>query len=134
MTARTSWAPRRRAPCAEANQPAWHAVTSAEEAGPILRAFVGARPAEPCLLLLKGRKGKIKIHRKMVETRVPSDIYPLRGKANRACGETSRTLVSSDAAEGWPAADFDVASALDARGCRCFWVRPHTRGCPSRCF
>jgi hypothetical protein len=116
MTARTSWAPRRRAPCAEANQPAWRAAAPAEEAGPVLRAFVGARPAEPCLRLLKGRKGKIKIHRKMVETRVPSDIYPLRGKANRACGETSRTLVSSDAAEGWPAAGFDAASVSDARG------------------
>jgi hypothetical protein len=28
----------------------------AEEAGPVLRAFVGARPAEPYLCLLKGRK------------------------------------------------------------------------------
>jgi hypothetical protein len=77
---------------------------------------VGARPAEPCLRLLKERKGKIKIHRKMAETRVPSDTYPLRGKANRACGETSWPLVSTDAAEGWPAAGFDAASASDARG------------------
>jgi hypothetical protein len=90
--------PRRRVPCAEANQPAWRAVAPAEEAGPVLRAFVGARPAEPCLFLLKGRKDKIKIHRKMAETRVPSDTYPLRGKANRACGETSRAPVSADAA------------------------------------
>jgi hypothetical protein len=116
MTARASRAPRRRAPCVEANQPAWRAATSAEEARPILGAFVGARPAEPCLHLLKGRKDKIKIHRKMAETRVPLDTYPLRGKANRACGETSRTPVSTDAAEGWPAAGFDAASASDARG------------------
>jgi hypothetical protein len=116
MTARASWAPRRRAPCAEANQPAWHATAPDEEAGPVLRAFVGARPAEPRLRLLKGRKGKIKIHRKMTETRVPSDTYPLRGKANRACGETSRTSVSADAAEGCPAAGFSAASASDARG------------------
>jgi hypothetical protein len=77
---------------------------------------MGARPAEPCLRLLKGRKDKIKIHRKMAETRVPSDTYPLRGKANHACGETSRTPVSADAAEGWPAAGFNAASASDARG------------------
>jgi hypothetical protein len=100
----------------EANRPAWRAAAPAEEAGPVLRAFMGARPAEPCLRLLKGRKGKIKIHRKMIETRVPSDTYPLRGKANRACEETSRTLVSADTAEGCPAAGFDAASALDARG------------------
>jgi hypothetical protein len=71
MTARASWAPRRRASCAEANQPAWRVAAPAEEVGPVLRAFVGARPAEPCLRLLKGRKDKIKIHRKMAETRVP---------------------------------------------------------------
>jgi hypothetical protein len=116
MTARASSAPRQRAPCAEANQPAWRAAAPAEEAGPVLRAFVGARPAEPCLRLLKGRKGKIKTHRKMTKTRVPLDTYPLRGKANRACGETSRALVSADATEGCPAAGFDAASASDTRG------------------
>jgi hypothetical protein len=117
-TARASWAPRRRALCAEADQPAWRAAAPVEEAGPVLRAFVGARPAEPCLRLIKGRKGEIKIHRKMTETRVPSDTYPLWGKANRACGETSRTPVSVDAAEGCPAAGFDAASASDARGAK----------------
>jgi hypothetical protein len=80
MTASASWAPHRRAPSAEANQLAWHAAAPAEEAGPVLMAFVGARPAEPCLHLLKGREDKIKIHRKMAETRVPSDTYQLRGK------------------------------------------------------
>jgi hypothetical protein len=116
MIAHASWAPRRRAPCVEANQPAWRAAAPNEEAGPVLRAFVGARPAEPCLRLLKARKGKIKIHRKMTETRVPSDTYPLRVKANRACGETSQTPVSADAAKSFPAAGFDAASASDARG------------------
>jgi hypothetical protein len=77
---------------------------------------VGARPAEPCLRLLKGRKGKIKTHRKMTKTGVPSDTYPLQGKANRACGETSRDLASADAAEGCPATGFDAASASDTRG------------------
>jgi hypothetical protein len=71
MTACASWAPRRRAPYAKANQPAWSAAAPAEEVGPVLRAFMGARPTEPCLRLLKGRKDKIKIHRKMVETRAP---------------------------------------------------------------
>jgi hypothetical protein len=116
MIARASWAPRRMAPCAEANQPAWRAATPAAEAGPVLRAFMGARPAEPCLRLLKGRKGKIKTHNKITETGVPSDTYPLRGKANRACGETPRAPVSAGAAEGCPAAGFDAASTSDARG------------------
>jgi hypothetical protein len=116
MIARASWAPRWRAPCTEANQPAWRAAAPAEEAGPVLRAFVGARPAEPCLRLLKGRKGKIKTHRKTTETRVPSDTYPLRGKANRACGATSRAPVSANAAKGCPAAGFDAASASDTQG------------------
>jgi hypothetical protein len=115
-TARAAWPPRRRAPCAEANQLAWRAATPAEEAGPVLRAFVGARPAEPCLRLLKGRKGKIKTHSKITETGVPSDTYPLRGKAIRARGETSWAPAFADAAEGCPTAGFDTASASDTRG------------------
>jgi hypothetical protein len=62
MAACAAWAPRRRAPYAEANQPAWRAATLAAEAGPVLRAFEGARPAEPCLRLLKRRRGKFKTH------------------------------------------------------------------------
>ena len=116
MTAHAAWPPRRRAPCTEANQPAWRAATPAAEVGPVLRAFVGARPAEPCLRLLKEREGKFKTHNEKTETEVSSDTYPLRGKANRACGETSRTPVSADAAEGCPAAGFDAASASNTRG------------------
>jgi hypothetical protein len=85
---RAAWAPRRRAPCAEASQPAWRAAAPAAEAGLILRALVGARPAEPCLRLLKEREGKFKTHNEKTEAEVSSDTYPLRGKANRACGET----------------------------------------------
>jgi hypothetical protein len=87
MATRTAWAPRWRAPCAEANQPAWRAAAPAAEAGFVLRAFVGARPAKPCFLLLKGRDGKFKTHSEKGETGVSSDTYPLRTKANRACGE-----------------------------------------------
>jgi hypothetical protein len=47
--------PRSRASCAEASQPAWCAAALAAEADTVLRAFWGARPAEPCLRLLKGR-------------------------------------------------------------------------------
>jgi hypothetical protein len=90
MTVRAAWAPRRRVPCAEANQPAWRTATPAAEVDPVLRAFVGARPAEPCLRLLKGRKGKFRTHSEITEIGVPSDTYLLRGKANRACGETPR--------------------------------------------
>jgi hypothetical protein len=52
----------------------------------------------------------------MTGSGVPSDTYALRGKANRACGETSRAPASADAAEGCPAAGFDAASASDTQG------------------
>jgi hypothetical protein len=116
MTAHAAWPPSRRAPCTEANQLAWRAATPAGEASPVLRAFVGARPVEPCLRLLKGRRGKFKTHSEITETGVPSDTYSLRGKANRACGETPRAPVSAGAAEGCPVAGFDAASTSDARG------------------
>jgi hypothetical protein len=57
MATRAAWAPRLGASCAEASQPAWHGAALAAEAGTILRAFLGARPTEPCLRLLGG-KGK----------------------------------------------------------------------------
>jgi hypothetical protein len=57
MAIRAAWAPRLRASYAEASQPAWHGAALAAEAGTVLRAFLGARPAEPCLFLLRG-KGK----------------------------------------------------------------------------
>jgi hypothetical protein len=116
MTACATWAPRKRAPCAEANQPAWRAATPAAEAGPVLRAFEGARPAEPCLRLLKRRRGKFKTHSEITEIGVPSDTYPLWGKANRAYRETPQASVSAGAAEGCPAAGFDAASTLGTRG------------------
>jgi hypothetical protein len=113
---RAAWAPRRRAPCAEASQPAWRAVAPAAEVGFVLRAFMGARPAEPCLRLLKGGEGKFKTHSEKTKAEVSSHTYPLRGKANRACGETPRAPVSAGAAEGCPTPGFDAASTSDARG------------------
>jgi hypothetical protein len=77
---------------------------------------VGARPAEPCLRLLKEREGKFKKHSEKTKAEVSSDTYPLRGKANRACGETPRASVSAGAAEGCLAAGYDAASTSDARG------------------
>jgi hypothetical protein len=53
MATRAAWAPHSRALCAEASQPAWCTATPAAEASPILRAFLGARPVELCLRLLK---------------------------------------------------------------------------------
>jgi hypothetical protein len=57
MAIRAAWAPRLRASYAEASQPAWRGAALAAKAGTVLRAFLGARPAEPCLRLLGG-KGK----------------------------------------------------------------------------
>jgi hypothetical protein len=56
MATRAAWGPRRRVPCAEANQLAWRAAAPATEAGPVLRALVGARPTKLCLRLLKERE------------------------------------------------------------------------------
>jgi hypothetical protein len=55
MATRAAWAPRSRASCAEASQTAWRAAALVAEADTVFRAFRGARPAEPCLRLLKGR-------------------------------------------------------------------------------
>jgi hypothetical protein len=57
MATRAAWAPRLGASGAEADRPAWRGATLATEAGVVLRAFLGARSAEPCLRLLGG-KGK----------------------------------------------------------------------------
>jgi hypothetical protein len=116
MATRAACAPRWRAPWAEANQPVWHAAAPVAEAGVVLRAFVGAKPVGPCLRLLKERDGKFKTHSGKTKTEVSSDTYPLRGKANRACGEAPRALASAGTAEGCPAAGFGAASISDARG------------------
>jgi hypothetical protein len=116
MATCAAWAPRWRAPCAEANQPAWRAATPAAEAGFVLRAFVGARPAKPCLRLLKERDGKFKTHNERTKIEVSSDTYSLRGKANRACGEAPRAPIPAGAAEGCLAASFGTISASDAQG------------------
>jgi hypothetical protein len=59
---------------------------------------------------------KFKTHSEKTKIEVSSYTYPLRGKANRACGEAPRAPVSAGAAEGWPAAGFGAASASGARG------------------
>jgi hypothetical protein len=62
------------------------------------------------------RESKFKTHREKTKTEVSSDTYPLRSKANHACGEAPRAPVSTGAAEGCPAAGFGAASASGARG------------------
>jgi hypothetical protein len=47
---------------------------------------------------------------------VPSDTYPLRTKANRACGEAPRASVPAGATEVCPAAGFGTVPASGARG------------------
>jgi hypothetical protein len=116
MATRAAWAPRWRAPWAEANQPAWCAVAPAAEAGFVLRAFVGARPAGPCFCLLKERDGKFMTHNERTKTKVSSDTYPLRGKASRVYGEAPRAPIPAGAVEGCPTTGFGTVSASDARG------------------
>jgi hypothetical protein len=116
MASRAAWAPRSRAPCVEASQPAWHAATPAAEVGPVLRAFLGGQTGQALPPLAeRKRKSEIKTHRKN-KTEVSSDTYTLWTKANRACGEAPRASVPVDAAKGCPAADSGAASASGARG------------------
>jgi hypothetical protein len=72
METRAAWAPRSRASCAEASQPAWRAAAPAAEADTFLRAFRGARLAVPCLSLLKGRDKARSGHTK----KEPKQRYP----------------------------------------------------------
>lgn len=94
LATRAAWAPRSRALCAEASQLAWCAAAPAAEASPVLRAFLGARPVELCLR------------------------FPLRTRANRACGEAPRASALSGTVEGSPAADSGAASTSGARGAK----------------
>jgi hypothetical protein len=117
MAARVAWTPRSRASCAETSQPAWRAAAPAVEAGTVLRAFVGARPVGPCLRLLKGGKKASSSHAtKEAKTEAFSDTYPLRTKANHACGEAPRASVSTGAAKGCPATDSSAAPTSGVRG------------------
>jgi hypothetical protein len=71
MATRAAWAPRLRASCAEASQPAWRGAALAAEAGTVLRAFRGARRAKPCLRLLRGKDKAGSGH-----TKEPKQRYP----------------------------------------------------------
>jgi hypothetical protein len=113
----------------------WHAAVPAAEAGFVLRAFVGARPAKPCFRLLKGRDDKFKTHSEKGETGVSSNTYPLRTKANRACGEAPQAPIPVGATEGCPASGFGTVSASDARGAEgaaCLGIIKATEG-PASC-
>jgi hypothetical protein len=119
MATRAAWAPRSRALCAEASQPAWCAAAPAAEVSPVLRAFLGVRPVELCLHLLKeGEKTRSRHTEEKTKAEVSSDTYPLRTRANRACGEAPRASALAGAAEGSPTANSGAASTLGARGAK----------------
>jgi hypothetical protein len=90
MATRVAWTPRSRASCAEASQPAWRAAALAAEAGTVLRAFRGARPAEPCLRLLKRRDKAGSEHTE----KEPKQRYPqiLTRSGPRPIGPAGRPL------------------------------------------
>jgi hypothetical protein len=118
LATRAAWAPRSRALCAEASQLAWCAAAPAAEASPVLRAFLGARPVELCLRFLKGEKTRSRHTEEKTKAEVSSDTYPLRTRANRACGEATRASALSGTVEGSPAADSGAASTSGARGAK----------------
>jgi hypothetical protein len=103
MATRAAWAPPEGALCG--SQPTG-----------VARHSTGCR-SRVRLRLLKEREGKFKTYSETkTKAEVSSYTYPLWGKANRACGEAPRALVSADAAEGCPAAGFGAASTSGARG------------------
>ena len=62
------------------------------------------------------RKSRIRTHEEGAGTEVSSDTYPLRTKANRACGEAPRASVPAGATEVRLAAGFDAVPTSGARG------------------
>jgi hypothetical protein len=103
----------------EASQPAWCAATLAAEASLVLRAFLGARPVELYLRLLKeGEETRSRHTEEKTKAEVSSDTYPLRTRANRAYGEAPRASALAGTAEGSPAADSGAASTSGARGAK----------------
>jgi hypothetical protein len=64
----------------------------------------------------KKRKSRIRTHEEGAGTEVSSDTYPLRTKANRACGEAPRASVPAGTIEVCPAAGFGTIPASGARG------------------
>jgi hypothetical protein len=66
--------------------------------------------------LAKRKKASSSHATKEAKTEAFSDTYPLRTKANRACGEAPRTSVPTGAAKGCPATDFGAAPTSGARG------------------
>jgi hypothetical protein len=86
---------------------------------PVLRVFLGARPVELCLLLLKeGEKTRSRHTEEKTKAEVSSDTYPLRTRANHACGEAPRASALTGAAEGSSAADSGASSTSGAQGAR----------------
>jgi hypothetical protein len=84
---------------------------------PRLKGLRGGQTGRALPSLAKRERRQVQdTQRKKTKAEVSSDTYPLRGKANHACGEAPRALVSADAAEGCPAAGFGVASTSGARG------------------
>jgi hypothetical protein len=78
---------------------------------------VGVRLVRPYPRLLKGREKASSRHAtKEAKTEAFSDTYPLRTKANRACGEVPRASIPAGAANGCPATDFGTAPTSGARG------------------
>jgi hypothetical protein len=64
------------------------------------------------------RKSRIRRHEGGARTEASSDTYPLRTKANRACGEAPRASVLAGTAEVCPAAGFGTIPASGARGAK----------------
>jgi hypothetical protein len=62
------------------------------------------------------RKSRIRTHEEGVGTEVSSDTYPLRTKANRACGEAPRASAPTGAAKVCPATGFGTIPASGPRG------------------
>jgi hypothetical protein len=113
---RAASAPRLRASCAEASQPTWRAAALAAEAGTVLRAFRGVRPAEPCLRLLRRKDKAGSGHTKKEPKQRYPQILTRSGPRPIVPAGTPRASVPTGAAEVCPDAGLGAAPASGARG------------------
>jgi hypothetical protein len=81
-----------------------------------LKGLRGGQTSQTLPPLAEIKREQVQGTQQKTEIEASSDTYPLRGKANRACGEAPWAPIPAGAAAGCPAVGFDTISASDARG------------------
>jgi hypothetical protein len=81
-----------------------------------LKSLCGGQTSQALPPLVERKREQVQGTQQKTKTEVSSNTYPLRGKANRVCGEAPQAPIPLGAAEGCPPAGFGTVSASDARG------------------